>query len=211
MDPIIILIIAILIVSVVIHEVAHGVAANYLGDPTAKLAGRLTLNPIKHIDPVGSLLVPAVLAILPTGFIFGWAKPVPFNPYNLKAGRWGPAIVAVAGPLSNILIAVIFGLALRFGIGAQFLSPAALVAVFYIIFINLVLAVFNMMPVPPLDGSKVLFAALPYRFQYIEQVMTRYFLLFIIFIIYFFGTIIVPLVFFLFNLITGIPPSLLFG
>lgn len=92
--------------SVVLHEVSHGVVADSLGDPTARLAGRLTLNPLKHLDPVGSFLVPGFL-LLAGGPVFGWARPVPYNPYNLRAGRWGPALVALAGPLSNLLVAVI--------------------------------------------------------------------------------------------------------
>ena len=114
MEPTLIFFIAILIMSIVIHEVSHGYAAEMLGDPTARLAGRLTLNPINHLDMVGSFIVP-VLMYLATGFVFGWAKPVPYNPYNLKDGRWGPAIVAIAGPLANIFVAVFFGLLIRFG------------------------------------------------------------------------------------------------
>ncbi|HPI24743.1 MAG TPA: site-2 protease family protein, partial [Candidatus Paceibacterota bacterium] len=100
--------IIVLVMSVVIHEVSHGYMAYVLGDPTAKLAGRLTLNPIAHIDPFGSIILPLLLSLLPGGIVFGWAKPVPYNPYNLQAGKWGPAYVAAAGPASNILLAVIF-------------------------------------------------------------------------------------------------------
>src|SRR3990167_1637702 len=110
--------IAILIVSVVIHEVSHGAVANMLGDPTAKIMGRLTLNPIPHIDPLGSVIVPLLL-MTPALFggpavLFGWAKPVPYNPHNLSNQKWGPAIVGVAGPFANFTLAIIFGLALRF-------------------------------------------------------------------------------------------------
>src|ERR1041384_3295066 len=105
--------IAILIMSVVIHEVSHGYAASMLGDETACYQGRLTLNPIKHLDLVGSFIVP-VIAYMTGGFIFGWAKPVPYNPYNLRPGRWSEALVAIAGPISNISLAIIFGLILRF-------------------------------------------------------------------------------------------------
>jgi len=103
-----IFIIAILILSVVIHEVSHGYVAQMLGDPTARLAGRLTLNPIKHIDPLGSVVIPALLVITGANFLFGWAKPVPYNPYNLRYGRWGEALVAGAGPVTNILFLVPF-------------------------------------------------------------------------------------------------------
>ena len=115
MDPFLLIIqIAILLMSVVIHEVSHGAMANYLGDPTAKYAGRLTLNPIKHLDPFGSILIPLFLLIVQSPFLFGWAKPVPYNPYNLRNKKWGSAMVAAAGPGSNLIIALIFGLALRF-------------------------------------------------------------------------------------------------
>src|SRR3989344_1310585 len=119
--------IAILIMSVVIHEVSHGYAASMLGDETARYQGRLTLNPIKHIDPVGSVVVPAISYFL-GGFIFGWAKPVPYNPYNLKPGRWSEAIVAIAGPLSNLSLALIFGALLRISLsggGNAWASPAS--------------------------------------------------------------------------------------
>src|SRR5262245_29317731 len=105
-------IIIILIMSVVVHEVSHGFAALALGDPTAKYAGRLTLNPFYHLDPIGSVLVP-ILGYLSGGIIIGWAKPVPFNPYNLRDARWGEALVALAGPVSNIILAIIFSLIIR--------------------------------------------------------------------------------------------------
>jgi len=142
--------IAILIMSVVIHEVAHGYAALWLGDVTAKYAGRLTLNPIKHIDPLGSVILPFIMALLPGGFIFGWAKPVPYNPYNLKNQRWGELIVAAAGPISNIIIAIFFSILIRFspviGLPYSFIEISIVV-----VFINLILAFFNLMPIPPLE------------------------------------------------------------
>src|SRR3954470_23460404 len=111
--------ILILIFSIVVHEVSHGYAAYLQGDNTAKFAGRLTLNPLKHLEWFGSFILP-VLSYYFGGFIIGWAKPVPFNPYNLQNQRWGEAIVAIAGPLSNICIALIFGLAIRFNLFSQF-------------------------------------------------------------------------------------------
>src|SRR3989338_8546888 len=105
--------IAVLIMSVVIHEVSHGYAALYWGDQTARLAGRLTLNPLKHLDPVGSVLIPLLLIFSGGGILFGWAKPVPYNSYNLKNQRWGEAIVAAAGSLTNIAIAILFALIAR--------------------------------------------------------------------------------------------------
>ncbi len=154
---------AILIVSIVIHEVAHGYAANALGDPTAKLSGRLTLNPIKHIDPIGSIVVPAFLILTNAGILFGWAKPVPYNPYNLKNQRWGEAMVAFAGPGTNLLLALIFGLIARFGFGMlpdPFIGIAAITS-----FVNLFLGLFNLIPIPPLDGYTTLRGLMPYRFS----------------------------------------------
>ncbi len=165
--------IAILIVSVVIHEVAHGYAAYALGDPTAKLAGRLSLNPLVHIDPVGSVLVPAILVWL-GGLVFGWAKPVPYNPHQLRGGKWGPALVALAGPLSNFVVALVFGLLLRFSLASELISGPALGLVSMIILLNVMLGVFNLLPLPPLDGSKVLFALLPWRWRWLEAWTYRY-------------------------------------
>src|SRR3989344_7390564 len=102
--------VAILVMSVVIHEVSHGFMAYALGDSTAKYAGRLTLNPLPHIDPFGSIILPCVLSLLPGGIIFGYAKPVPYNPYNLRNQKWGPALVAGVGPCANLLVALVFGL-----------------------------------------------------------------------------------------------------
>jgi Zn-dependent protease len=140
--------------------VSHGYAALYLGDPTAKLAGRLTLNPLPHIDPVGTIVLPLLLTLSHSPFFIGYAKPVPVNPYNLP-GKYDEALVAFAGPATNIIIAVIFGLTIRFA-GAA-LSPGLEGAFGDIVFVNLLLAIFNLVPLPPLDGSKVLgglFAAL---------------------------------------------------
>ena len=176
--------VAILIMSVVIHEVSHGFVADAMGDPTARYQGRLTLNPIKHLDPFGSVLIPALTYFL-GGFIFGWAKPVPYNPYNLKNQKWGPAIVAAAGPFSNLIVAIVFGLIVR--LAPAFSIPAAFVQVsILVVFINLILMIFNLVPLPPLDGSKVLFALLPIRFYYIQQFLEQYgFFLIIIFIFFF--------------------------
>lgn len=150
-----------LILSVIIHEVAHGYAAYALGDKTAKLAGRLTLNPLPHVDPIGSIFIPASLVLLNAGFLFGWAKPVPYNPYNLKNQRWGEAFVAVAGVATNLLIAVIFALVARtaYGSGAtMFGDLSSLVCI-----VNLFLGLFNLIPIPPLDGFGVLRGVLPLK------------------------------------------------
>jgi len=145
--------IGVLVVSIVLHEVAHGYMANFLGDPTARLQGRLTLNPISHIDPIGSLLLPAILVITQSPMLIGYAKPVPYNPYNLR-GKYAEGWVAFAGPGVNIILALIFGLAIRL-FGTQ-LDPALLTAFGTIAYVNMLLALFNLIPIPPLDGSKVL-------------------------------------------------------
>ena len=161
MDPLLIFFLLALIFSIIVHEVSHGFAAELQGDPTARLQGRLTLNPIPHIDPIGSVLIPAILVFANTGFLFGWAKPVPYNPYNLRNQKWGEAIVAAAGPGVNILLALVFGLVVRFGIGT--LPPAFIELAGVVVFINIMLAFFNLIPIPPLDGSKLLKSILPYR------------------------------------------------
>lgn len=184
-----IFIIIILIYSVVIHEVSHGAVANYLGDPTAKYAGRLTLNPIKHLDPIGSVILPIFLVIanqvLGGGIIFGWAKPVPVNPYNLRDQKYGSLKVALAGPGSNLLIALFFGLILRFFNFS--IANSALGLIFsYIVYINILLAVFNLMPIPPLDGSHILFSFLSPTSAYKIQAFLSSISIFLLFIIIFF-------------------------
>ena len=191
----------ILIFSVIIHEVSHGYAALFLGDRTAQDQGRLTLNPIKHIDPIGSIIFPA-LSLLLGGFIFGWAKPVPFNPYNLRNRKWGEAIVAAAGPASNIFIAVAFGLALRWSPSLAASAAAGLVAT--IVLINLMLGTFNLIPIPPLDGSRLLLVLLPARFEKARRTMDRYGLVVVILLILVLAPIASIVVSWLFTLITGI-------
>lgn len=195
----------VLIVSVMVHEVAHGLAANALGDPTAKDMGRLSFNPLKHLDFTGSFLVPLLLYISTHGgFVFGWAKPVPYNPYNLKNQKWGPGLVAAAGPLSNFSVALVLGLGLRFAPG---LSGGVVLATVLVVYINLLLGVFNLMPVPPLDGSRILAAILPYRYELIFQRLERFgFFLVIIFIIFVFP-LVSPILPRLFSLITGFSPG----
>ena len=162
--------IVVFLLSVVIHEVSHGVMAQKLGDDTAKNAGRLTLNPIPHLDPVGSILLPALLIMTGSSFIIGWAKPVPYNPLRLiKDLKYGPLKVALAGPGSNIGIALIVGVVIRLFGGV--LSPIATVLLIQIVFINVLLAIFNLVPIPPLDGSKILTLFLPPRYSYALQGM----------------------------------------
>ncbi len=195
--------IAILIMSIVIHEVSHGSAAYMMGDPTAKYAGRLTLNPMRHLDFFGSFLVPLMTYFL-GGFIFGWAKPVPYNPYNLKNQKWGPAMVGIAGPLSNITVALVFGFIIRFGAQTAILSASFFQIASFVVFINLLLAVFNLIPIPPLDGSKVLFSALPYKWQHIQIALERYGFFLLLIFIFFFWRLVLPIILGLFRLITGI-------
>lgn len=151
-------ILGLIIFSIILHEIAHGYVAYWLGDPTAKYAGRMTLNPLPHIDPVGSVLIPGIGFML-GGFILGWAKPVPVNPYNLKFGKWGEGLVGFAGPATNMIIAFVALLLIRFAGGAMSeTGNEILIAVAYS---NVGLALLNMLPIPPLDGSKVLAAFLP--------------------------------------------------
>lgn len=152
--------IVLVILSIILHEVAHGYMANALGDPTARYSGRLTLNPIPHIDLFGSIILPGIMA-LTNGPLIGWAKPVPYNPYNLRHGRWGEALVGFAGPATNILIAVCLGLIVRF-FGLE-LSPITATVLYMAGASNLFLAFLNLIPLPPLDGSKILKAILPFH------------------------------------------------
>ncbi len=156
MDATLVFQIIILIISVIIHEVSHGWMALLLGDPTAELAGRLTLNPLPHLDLFGSIILPLLLVLSHVGMVVGWAKPVPYNINNLRDARWGPFLVALAGPLSNIIIALVFGTILRWGVVAATSAAGSIMII--IVVINLVLALFNLIPIPPLDGSKIFFS-----------------------------------------------------
>lgn len=195
--------IVVLVFSVIIHEVSHGAVAEVLGDPTARLEGRLTLNPVSHIDPVGSILVPILTSL--AGFTFGWAKPVPYNPYNLRNRQWGEALVAAAGPLSNLAIALVFGLLIRFSDTLGIQSEAFLTVSSLIVLINILLAVFNSVPIPPLDGSKVLAAILPFTvrrspfFTFLE--VYGFFL--VLFFIVFLWQYVSPVIYVIYRFITG--------
>ncbi|MFP3867583.1 MAG: site-2 protease family protein [Desulfobacteraceae bacterium] len=151
------LMVVVLFFSVIVHEVAHGYVALLNGDPTAKVYGRLSFNPLVHIDPIGTVLVPAILLLSQAGILFGWAKPVPVNPLNYHNYRQGEITVSVAGPLSNILLAVIFALLLR--VAGD--NPGLVHLCYYGCIINIFLALFNLIPIPPLDGSHVLMHLLP--------------------------------------------------
>ena len=192
MDPMQIAMIIILILSVVIHEMAHGYMANWLGDPTARLQGRLSANPLVHLDPMMSVILPGILLVTGSPFLFGAAKPVPYNPYNLRNQKWGEAMVAAAGPAANIGIAIIFGVLVRLA-GSLNLSEAFISLSIQIIMLNFFLAFFNLVPIPPLDGSKILPRLLPYPLRmkyegfrtYFEQNVALGFALVIIFFMLF--------------------------
>ena len=193
--------IIVVLFSIVIHEVSHGLMAYSLGDATAKDAGRLTLNPLPHLDLFGSILLPFLTYSL-GGFIFGYAKPVPYNPLYLRDQRFGPAKVGFAGPLSNILIALIFGLILRFL--PTFLQATILPELFsFIVLINLVLAVFNLLPVPPLDGHWLLLSIIPDRLYSFRNFYLRYGLVLFVLVLFFILPLIFPFVLALYNLIVG--------
>jgi Zn-dependent protease len=164
----------ILIISVIIHEMAHGYAANWLGDPTARLAGRLSPNPLVHLDPMMSVILPALLVASGSPIIFGAAKPVPYNPYNFTNQKWGEAIVAFAGPLANFAIAGIFALLVRLR-DVLDLSSSFVELSLGVIVLNIFLAFFNLVPIPPLDGSKILPRLLPYQLRIRYEEFRNYF------------------------------------
>lgn len=189
--------------SVVIHEFSHGWMAFYLGDPTAKYYGRLTLNPIKHLDFFGSFLFPLLLVIIRSPVVFGWAKPVPFNPYNLRDQKYGPAKVAAAGPLANLSVVLIFGLLIRL-LPQTILVATGLGQIFsWIIFFNLLLAFFNLIPIPPLDGSKLLFALLPASLDRVRIFTEQYGMIFLFLFLIFSLQWLIPFVLYIFDLIVG--------
>ncbi|MCK5536646.1 MAG: site-2 protease family protein [Bacteroidales bacterium] len=203
---IMILSIIVLIYSAIIHEYMHGWMAERLGDDTAKNEGRLTLNPIPHIDINGSIILPAILIMSGAPFLFGWAKPVPYNPNNLRDKIYGGAKVALAGPLANLIMALFFGMVLRaiFIFEPVFINQIMITFLVIIVQINLLLMVFNLLPIPPLDGSKVIMPFLPYHWKIRFLKMEQYgFFLVLAFVIFGFQYII-PVINFLFGLIVGV-------
>jgi Zn-dependent protease len=165
----IIITLPILIYSAILHEIVHGLVAERLGDPTARLMGRITLNPIPHIDPIMSILLPLILSLSPTHIIIGGAKPVPVDPFNFREPKKDMALVSLAGPATNLVIAIVFALICRFlfnGLSLDMiLNGGNLIASILgtVVYINILLAIFNLIPIPPLDGSKVFALLLPDR------------------------------------------------
>lgn len=183
----IIIILIIVVGSVILHELAHGIVAYWLGDETAKDAGRLTFNPIKHIDPYMSIIVPVVLYIIGAP-VFGGAKPVPINTQNLKWREWGMALVAAAGPATNFLIALISFLIAHFS-GLLYHSDGGLLYFIFVelIFVNLGFMIFNLIPIPPLDGSRILYAIAPDAVRALLVSMERYGFVLVYLLIFLFG------------------------
>ncbi len=172
----IIIFIIILFFSIIIHEISHGYVAFKNGDPTAKYMGRLTLNPISHIDPIGTFLLPFLLIILRSPILIGIAKPVPINPYYFRNYKTGMITVGLSGPLSNIVLGIIFAFFYKFfpsGIFSEYLKVGS--------FINFILAFFNLIPIPPLDGSRVISVLLPYNLRIKYEMFERYGIFIIIF------------------------------
>jgi len=192
----------VLFFSIVIHEIAHGSVALHLGDSTAKEAGRLSLNPLKHIDPVGTILLPLLLLFATQGHgpIIGWAKPVPVNPFNFRDQKWGTLKVSIAGPLTNFSLALLFGLIIRF-----FPLPEPALILFSIIVIyNFAWGIFNLIPIPPFDGSHIVFTFLGDRFLKLKMFLSQYGLFILIFFIFFGGLkFVFSAAYLLFYLISG--------
>jgi Zn-dependent protease len=197
--------IVVLIMSVVVHEFSHGYAAYLLGDNTARLSGRLTLNPVKHLDLFGSIILPLLLIVSNAGFVIGWAKPVPYNPNNLSNKRWGNLFVAIAGIAANLVLVIVFGLLIRFApaFGIPLDSPFYKITSIIVI-LNLVLIIFNLIPIPPLDGSKVLFSFLPLKYRYIENFLEKWGMFLLLFFIIFLWAKFSPIIFIAFHFITGV-------
>lgn len=182
MEPTLLAIVVVVVLfSVIIHEVAHGYMALRFGDRTALFAGRLTLNPIPHIDPLGTILLPLLLILTGSPILFGWAKPVPVNPFNFRDIRRGELFVSVAGILMNLLLATVAGLIFFFA--QETLSPILGAALLFTIDINLILAIFNLIPIPPLDGSKVVLSFLPPHLAAQYQQLERYGLFILLFLL----------------------------
>lgn len=211
--PRVIVVAIMLLVGFPVHEFAHALAAYRLGDSTARFMGRLTLNPVAHFDPLGGILL--AVTFIASSFGFGWAKPTPVNPSNLEGGRYGEAIVALAGPISNLVLAIAAALPLRYLIANPNLAEQVPFMVLEILLlfvtINIVLMVFNLFPIPPLDGSKVLFSFLPPQVAWRWRPMLEQYGFILLLLLFFFppgnsigGRILVPIIFGLRDVLVGI-------
>lgn len=194
----------VLIFSIIVHEVAHGLIAEREGDPTARNLGRITLNPLKHIDWIGSVLLPLVLILSGTNFLVGWAKPVPYNPDNLRDGRKSEAKVSIAGIIVNLSIAVFFSIVIRTALYFHYGTASLLVASGVIVLINLVLAIFNSIPLAPLDGFRFLNAILPARAMGVMRTIEQFSLPLLMLFIVFGWSFAAPVISHLFTFLTGI-------
>lgn len=193
----------IIIPSAIWHEYAHAWMADYLGDDTAKRMGRLTLNPLPHIDLFGTILMPVFLFLISGGsFLFAYAKPVPYNPYNLRNHKTGPALVGLAGPMANLLVAIVFGLLVRFLPSGSFSELLSI-----IVYANVLLMVFNLIPIPPLDGSKILYAVLPVHWTSVRTFLDRYGFFILLFFLFFAFSLIQPIIGIVFKFIVGSFPQ----
>lgn len=212
--PVAIAVAIMLLVGFPVHEFSHALAAYRLGDSTAKLFGRLTLNPIAHFDPLGGILLAVTFIGSGGSFGFGWAKPTPVNPANLQGGHRGEAIVAAAGPLSNLVLAAVAALPLRYILSSPSIAEAVpnlvIQTLATFVFINLILMVFNLFPIPPLDGSKVLFALLPPQTAWKWRPILEQYGFILLLIVFFFppgasigGRIVSPIIRGLFSLLVG--------
>ncbi|KKQ22345.1 hypothetical protein A2999_00960 [Candidatus Wolfebacteria bacterium RIFCSPLOWO2_01_FULL_38_11] len=201
MDQILILVfqLIVLLFSVIIHEVSHGAVAYKLGDSTAKDAGRLTLNPIKHLDFFGSFLLPLALFLIKSPVLFGWAKPVPFNPLYLRNPRRDSGLIGLAGPASNFSLAIVFGLLAKLLMIFGLASASLFIFIDIIILINIALGIFNLLPIPPLDGSKVLFMVLPRSTENFQIMLERYGFFILLFFIFFGFQFLIPLIGFIYR------------
>lgn len=169
-------------IAVMVHEVSHGWVALRLGDPTAKLAGRLTINPFKHMDPIGTVALPLLLIFLRAPFVFGWARPVPINPLRLRQPKRDLLWVGMAGPAANLALAAVAAALLQW---VELLLPnLAVAALRYLILINLVLGIFNLLPIPPLDGSRILTGLLPIRYARSLLALERWGFLLVLLLLY---------------------------
>ena len=196
----------VLYASMVVHEVSHGMTAYKLGDPTAKLAGRLSFNPLKHIDPFGTVILPLFLILFQSPFIICYAKPVPFDPNNFRNVKKGIMLTGLAGPLSNIFLAVVFSFLIRLLSFFGILSSSFLTFLFIVVFLNLLFAFFNLAPFPPFDGHHLVFSLLPDKFYRIKNFLFgNYWILMLIWILFIFPYLFVPLIYNLSVILAGQP------